>query len=1462
MRACTYRNYMDEMLGIIDEIECRTPEPEVCNARCPPLGCPRGPCPGMCCYQGVCDPCCVSQMPCCPPPPQPPRCRAPPLYKMDEDVERIKMSAPQEFNVTRFITCLLRDSRHEKDEDGEEYVGRPSEYTRQMLMTTEERTQYILKWKHRLDLPFCTKFEGGNFEVSPSIVVFQQFTPGASLSVIVTLRNVTGVPRYLRNTYEPDPFFTVEFCGSSFSTMLAPGLSNSYRVRFMPQRREDCHYEMKFATDAGDLIVPVIAINGRGILDFPDRIDVPLTAVKISSSKTIFVRNVGNAPVVFTLYTDNPCFWIEPSKGRVEEEESLQFTVYFSSKKAGDFEGNLFLEYDTGEKLRIDLRSSAESCPVRIDRGSVRMEETFLGLSRSKTLTIHNRSNYIVKYKWMLLESAEADNERREHYKKLFHLVYERELVRCVDLVHYNVCTPDIHQLIYQRIYTDELESLTKETFQYNNMYFMFSPEEGEIWPQSSIDVTVFYRALEVGEVTSTAYLEVTGREDRIPLSLHGTGKGPVLQLNVLTINLENIYMCSVHNYEIIAANKGHISGTLVYRGKPSDFGGMIDVTPPSIKLQPDEYKSFNLSFSSNRKGDFVERVDFVVKESLEVLSLHIKGCIICPTLHFDKESLDFGTTALGFSTRQDVHLHNLSLIPVAFTITVLNDGDQAALHHEDFVRALTKPSFPSNPREFHVVPAEGVVAAQGCLKIKVIYTANIVRVGQTTIEVDMWDSDSDPVTLPVAFCGRVASLSITPPDITVRFCFVNFPYSRSFTVENHSDLDGFFYLLPQPVADDTPVICSLSKHQGYVKARQSKIIEATIITRALGRHKITLTMLTMGEDSSTSSNVIITCNGQGPVVSVEPNSLDFHEVKVLEEKTMNFQLINDSPIPTQFTVTLRNARSPWIPIPESGSLEPHGSMTIVVKLSLVDAGKFKDKVIVSVINSRSIPVDVKVFGYGCCVIFEPQIFPVYDWGLLFSHQQIDRTITLTNRGTRDYQMYWVTDPEIRFRRGQMVMPENTKFQLQPMIVDIPPGETKHVHCKLFWKVNECLAEKWYVFGQIQGVGKRELIGTSTFTVVLIEPQILFSKRKLTFRVDICPDQDKLQQTDELLVTNQSKLDLNVQLSVKEPFYLITDSREHVQSRKIVLIDGATTTIGVLFSFDYDTEERCSRSYSGVLRFEYEEHPNQDKISCKGYVNFPNLAIEPEDFVINCELGSSAEEILTLTNNGPVSVLYKFLWLADSIEIQRDLDTDRECPGCSPREAKLRPNTPEIPEVSVATVANEELHTSDRQDGSGYGPLSTIPPPANSPASEIHKPEISSVDENSESDDCQISGQEIREFLMPMVGPYFRKDEDLVVLESMSTDPPKDYYINELFLKYNRKSLVLRNLCAIAFEYEIKEVASVDAIDRFDIHPLKVEPNTGFVDPESSVEFHVDHLPTKLGPIDHRFQLEVRPLNL
>lgn len=39
---------------------------------------------------------------------------------------------------------------------------------------------------------------------------------------------------------------------------------------------------------------------------------------------------------------------------------------------------------------------------------------------------------------------------------------------------------------------------------------------------------------------------------------------------------------------------------------------------------------------------------------------------------------------------------------------------------------------------------------------------------------------------------------------------------------------------------------------------------------------------------------------------------------------------------------------------------------------------------------------------------------------------------------------------------------------------------------------------------------------------------------------------------------------------------------------------------------------------------------------------------------INCISGSTAKHALRMTNNGPIPVIYKFLWAGESIEIQRE----------------------------------------------------------------------------------------------------------------------------------------------------------------------------------------------------------------
>lgn len=137
--------------------------------------------------------------------------------------------------------------------------------------------------------------------------------------------------QHLKILCDPDSFFSVKYHGSNYSAMIAPGLVHIYDIRFKPEEKRDYEYCIKFVNDTEVFVVPIIgkreiihiivthghtttkstgqvnivlAIGSRPILDIPNRIEIPATAVKIPSSKIILVRNLGDAPAIFNFSTD------------------------------------------------------------------------------------------------------------------------------------------------------------------------------------------------------------------------------------------------------------------------------------------------------------------------------------------------------------------------------------------------------------------------------------------------------------------------------------------------------------------------------------------------------------------------------------------------------------------------------------------------------------------------------------------------------------------------------------------------------------------------------------------------------------------------------------------------------------------------------------------------------------------------------------------------------------------------------------------------------------------------------------------------------------------------------------------------------------------------------------------------------------------------------------------------------
>lgn len=92
---------------------------------------------------------------------------------------------------------------------------------------------------------------------------------------------------------------------------------------------------------------------------------------------------------------------------------------------------------------------------------------------------------------------------------------------------------------------------------------------------------------------------------------------------------------------------------------------------------------------------------------------------------------------------------------------------------------------------------------------------------------------------------------------------------------------------------------------------------------------------------------------------------------------------------------------------------------------------------------------------------------------------------------------------------------------------------------------------------------------------------------------------------------------------------------------------GAETELWVRFDPLYQPD-LVSRVAEDVLEVRYSGHPQQDTVTLRGEVHFPNLHFSSHvlDFgcIINC---IEVQQQLTMTNSSPLPVIYRWAFLLD-----------------------------------------------------------------------------------------------------------------------------------------------------------------------------------------------------------------------
>ena len=120
-------------------------------------------------------------------------------------------------------------------------------------------------------------------------------------------------------------------------------------------------------------------------------------------------------------------------------------------------------------------------------------------------------------------------------------------------------------------------------------------PVEGDIWPNSSTELTVIFTPDKAQTFKQTIYCDVTGRSTRVPLRIHGEGMGPKVQLSFDDLDMGNIFVRSSHTYEVIVYNRGDIDALFSIGTNKNVFGPCFTFNPSEGIVMPDAHQAIQV---------------------------------------------------------------------------------------------------------------------------------------------------------------------------------------------------------------------------------------------------------------------------------------------------------------------------------------------------------------------------------------------------------------------------------------------------------------------------------------------------------------------------------------------------------------------------------------------------------------------------------------------------------------------------------------------------------------------------------------------------------------------------------------------------------------------------------------------------------------------------------------------------
>lgn len=841
------------------------------------------------------------------------------------------------------------------------------------------------------------------FEPWPPQVILQGYEPFQTYEIPLKFRNVDKVARRIKLECIDHPFFKVEGVrqkSNLSSGRVAPGTETSFLLVFSPEETIDYRCEISCVTDREKFALDVVARGARGILDFPDSVVFNSPLLKFKNEKVLFVRNLGNKATKFSLTTSDPdVFQIEPTSCYLEEGRNMQLTCTFVPKDLLPATGKLYATYDSGEVLEIELEGQAREAKLKISQSAMDMGNVSVSLLSAGTVLIENRDkNNVFSFRWCQFACTQDENL----YIKRKQLALQTEW----DAERAALPQPPTHEslLLLQKRYENrfkEVELNASPLFSHSK--FRLEPLEGKVWPRSSVSCQVYFAPDESMTFSATAFCDLEGRAQRLPLQLQGTGVGPKAHLNYSHLMLGDVIVHSHHQYEVQLENDG-------------DIPFFFDISPASkhskeaLDVEFDPKQGTVIVGESKRilvkvNPKFVRTVEnvryvFQLEHSHFNLPFELSGQVVPPSILFDVEKLDFGHISYGFPTERSFKLKNLSNVPINVSLEPVN--------HE-------KQPFNMSEEEYRFEPQNVLLKSSEEREIKVCLTPKSVAYYENYISVNVADVAEGLYYLPVSALSVVADLFVVTPEINIGKAYINHTYEAQVVIRNQSQFAAHYRIALSGEHAHPEVLLTFPHPKGEIAAESDCVIPLNVQVERLGKFEVAICIY-VGNDTTPPLKTTLIAEGIGPSVDCSTSAINFDKIPVLISHTVNVVLQNNSPIPAVYLAKLAgvfaaSAHGPYSIEPTDAVIPPFASLTVKVTAFLNDTVKFTEILQLVIKSSSTFEIPLNAKGTGSTILFDCDLHDV-DFQYLMTHRPSIKNVTLTNKGKRAHSICWVNSVE------------------------------------------------------------------------------------------------------------------------------------------------------------------------------------------------------------------------------------------------------------------------------------------------------------------------------------------------------------------------------------------------------------------------------------------------------------------